>query len=207
VKGFMPFGTVIQKRTPQLFAGRLRHKIDIVTVNSAQDSTGGQNLSADTIYSNVWASIEALSGTEKFAAHEFVSQVSHQIVIRWIGPAPSWQPLYDYAGGQLIVDANRNLQQAQSGGGISGSTAPSWSQTVGGLTEDGDPSTGVLWKCLGAASQRSGVNAGMQVWFQGRQFQIEAVLNPDERNKMLLLLCIEINNSNQQLTTQPGNLN
>ena len=46
----------------------------------------------------------------------------------------------------------------------------------------------------------------MQVWFQGpdkintrvRQFQIEAVLNPDERNKMLYLLCLEINESQQQ---------
>jgi len=42
-----------------------------------------------------------------------------------------------------------------------------------------------------------------QVWFQGpsgnnRAFQIEAVMNPDERNKMLVLLCVEINDSAQQ---------
>lgn len=42
-----------------------------------------------------------------------------------------------------------------------------------------------------------------QIWFQGagtylRQFQIEYVLNPDEKNKTLILLCVEINQSTQQ---------
>jgi head-tail adaptor len=85
----MAFGAIIQKRTPTLFAGRLRHKIDLVKVSNVQDSTGGFNLSIDVVYANVWASIEALSGMEKFAAHEFISQVSHQVVIRYIGAAPS----------------------------------------------------------------------------------------------------------------------
>ena len=132
----MPFGTIVQKRTPTLFAGRLRHRIDIVQLSSTQDSTGGQNISANTVYAGVWASIEALNGTEKFAAHEFVSQVSHQVVLRYM----------------------------------------------------------------------AGINSGMQVLFSGRQFQIEACLNPDERTKMLILLCIEINDSLQQQTSQPGDL-
>lgn len=201
----MPFSAIIQKRTPYLFAGRLRHRIDIVNVSRVQDSTGGQNLSLDVVYANVWASIEALSGTEKFAAHEFVSQASHQVVIRYIKGAPQWTPVFDYAGGALIKDTNGNLQQAQ-GGGLSGAVAPTWNQVTGGFTEDGDPSTGVLWKNLGVAPVRTGVNAGQRVWFQGRQFEIEAVLNPDERTKMLVLLCIEINDSNQQITNQPGGL-
>ncbi|SRR6266851_4234362 len=55
----------------------------------------------------------------------------------------------------------------------------------------------------------------MQVWFQGslslnskvRQFEIQAVLNPDERNKLLYLLCIELNESTQQDTSSaPGGL-
>jgi SPP1 family predicted phage head-tail adaptor len=50
-----------------------------------------------------------------------------------------------------------------------------------------------------------------QVYFQGpggtnRVFQIEAVLNPDERNKMLVLLVVEVNDSAQQVTNQPGGL-
>jgi head-tail adaptor len=204
-KNAMPFGPIVQRRTPSLFSGRLRHKVDIVTVSNVQDSAGGFNLSCDVIYANVWASIEALSGTEKFAAHEFVSQVSHQVVIRYIGAAPSWQPDTNYAAGALVVDANLNLQQAQSDG-TSGSFAPVWNQDTGYFTEDGDPSTGLSWKNLGVAPIRTGINSGMQVWFGGRQFQIEAVLNTDERNKMLILLCIEINGSLQQNPNQPGDL-
>lgn len=202
----MPFGPIIQRRTPTLFAGRLRHKIDLVQVSQAQDSAGGFNLSCDVVYANVWASIEALSGTEKFAAHEFISQVSHQVVIRYIGAAPSWQADWNYLSGQLCVDANLNLQQAQCAG-TSGDTAPTWGTAYGAITQDGDPSTGLSWKCLGVAPIRTGVVAGMQVWFSGRQFQIEAVLNTDERNKLLILLCIEINDSLQQITSQPGDLN
>lgn len=201
----MPFGTVIQKRTPKIFAGRLRHKIDIVKVSSIQDSTGGQSLLACVVYTNVWASIEALTGTEKFAAHEFISQVSHQCVIRWIGPAPSWLANNNYTTNFLVVDSNRNLQQAQAPG-LSGPVAPVWNKTPGGFTTDGDPSTGLTWKNVGAAGQRTGVNAGMQIWFEGRTFQVEAVLNADERNKSLIMLCIEINDSLQQNTNQPGGL-
>lgn len=203
----MPYGPVVQRRTPTLFAGRLRHKIDIVQVSSVQDSTGGINLSNDVIYANVWASIEALSGTEKFAAHEFVSQVTHQVVIRFIGAAPSWQPTNNYVGGALVKDSNGNLQQAQNSGGLSGTIAPTWNPAMGGLTSDGLASTGVTWKNVGVAPQRTGVTSQMQVWFQGRQFQVEAVLNTDERNKMLILMCIEINDSLQQNTNEPGGLN
>jgi len=54
---------------------------------------------------------------------------------------------------------------------------------------------------------RTGVTSGMVVWFQGRTFQIEAVQNPDERNKILILLCVEINDSRQQNgVTQPTGL-
>lgn len=133
----MPFGAIIQKRTPTLFAGRLRHKIDIVQPTDTQDSTGGFDISVNTVFANVWASVEALNGTDKFAAHEFVSEVSHQVTIRYL----------------------------------------------------------------------PGITASMQVWFSGRQFQINAVLNTDERNKLLILLCVEINDSRQQNPNEPGDLN
>lgn len=203
----MPFGQIIQKRTPMLFAGRLRHRIDIVQLSSVQDSTGGQNINVNIVYAGVWASLEALTGKEQLGANEFIANSSHQCVIRWIGPAPSWLPLHNYTTAlPLVVDANRNLQQAQAPGGLSGATAPTWNKTLGGFTDDGNPSTGIVWKNLGAASQRTGLNAGMQIWFGGRQFQIDNVLNADERNKSLIILCSEINNSIQQVTNQPGDL-
>ena len=206
----MPFGTIIQKRTPMLFAGRLRHRIDIVQLSPVQDSTGGQNINVNIVYAGVWASLEALTGKEQQGANEFIANSSHQCVIRWIGPAPSWRALYQYTvtGSllPLVVDANRNLQQAQTPGGLSGAVAPTWNRVFGGFTSDGDPSTGLTWKNLGPASQRTGVNASQQIWFEGRQFQIDNVLNADERNKSLIILCSEINNSIQQVTNQPGGL-
>lgn len=42
-----------------------------------------------------------------------------------------------------------------------------------------------------------GITNQMLVWFKSRTFQIIAVLNPDERNKKLVLMCKEINQSNQ----------
>jgi SPP1 family predicted phage head-tail adaptor len=42
------------------------------------------------------------------------------------------------------------------------------------------------------------ITAAMQVVFQGRKFQILAVLNPDERPKKLVLRCVELNDSRQQ---------
>jgi SPP1 family predicted phage head-tail adaptor len=41
----------------------------------------------------------------------------------------------------------------------------------------------------------AGIKANMNVQFDQRQFQIQAVENPDERHKMLVLLCIERDNS------------
>lgn len=43
--------------------------------------------------------------------------------------------------------------------------------------------------------------AAMFVWFNGRTFEIKAVLNPTEQNIMLVLVCVEINNSQQQAAT------
>jgi head-tail adaptor len=44
----------------------------------------------------------------------------------------------------------------------------------------------------------AGVVANCQVLFGARTFQIEAVLNPNELTKKLILLCVEINDSKQQ---------
>lgn len=202
----MPFGNILQRRVPTLFAGKLRQRIDIVTVSSVQDSTGGFDLNADIVYANVWASVEPLGGTsgDKEGAGSIISSSTYQIVIRYIGAAPSWRPTYNYLGKTLVVDSNKNLQQAQSSGGLSGATAPVWNQTAGGFTTDGDPSTGVTWKNLGPAPTRTGVQAKQQVWFGGRQFQITSVANPVEFNKMLVLICVEINDSVQQTASLPA---
>lgn len=196
----MGWGMQVSRRSPTLNTGRLRNRISIVRVSPQQDSTGGTSLSVDVLYASVWASIEAQSGGDSANAQGgFVSKVTHQVVIRYIGAAPSWLALTNYLGNALVKDSNGYLQQAQSSGGLSGATAPTWNQVQGGFTQDGDPSTGIQWKNVGVAPVRTGVKASMQVWFNGRQFQIESVQNPDERTKMLILQCSEVNDSEQQI--------
>lgn len=120
--------TILQSRTPVLFAGRLRNRIDIINRNPVQDSTGGTVQNAGSVYATVWASIEAVAGQDGASAGSFVSTATHQVVIRFL----------------------------------------------------------------------AGVESSMLVKYAGRTFQITQVLNPDERPKLLVLNCVEINDSVQQ---------
>jgi head-tail adaptor len=192
----------------RLEAGKLRHRIDIVQVSSVQDSAGGFNLSADVVYANVWASMESLDGgTEQLVGQAQTSIVPSQCVIRYIDAAPSWQALTYYLGGTVLQDSGGYLQKVLAPGGLSGAEAPTWNEVQGQYTYDGDPSTGCIEVNIGIAPPYTGVTAAMQVWWQGRQFQIKNVLNPDGRNKMLVLMLVEIDDSRQQLnTSQPGDL-
>lgn len=45
------------------------------------------------------------------------------------------------------------------------------------------------------------VDSSCRVWFNKRTFQISATVNPDQRTKMLVLLCVEVNDSKQQVVT------
>jgi SPP1 family predicted phage head-tail adaptor len=91
--------------------------------------------------------------------------------------------------------------------------------SFGGTTPGGGAVLGTVWASIEALTGRdalaaqaftsigthqirirwmAGVLAKQQVVFGTRKFQIEAVLNPDERTKVLKLLCVEINDSQQQ---------
>jgi head-tail adaptor len=192
----MPFGQIVQHVQPTLNTGKLRHKITLVRTLATQDAAGGQDVSSVVPFAYVWASIEALNGTEQLAAQELTSTVTHLVVIRYIGAAPSWLGSQQYLAGVKVKDSNGNIQQAQ-GAGTSGVLAPVWSAVLNAITGD----NGISWKNIGAATPGTAVNAAMQVVYQGRKFQIVSVLNPDERNKILLLMCIEINDSLQQNIT------
>lgn len=79
----MPLGPLQQIGTPIFLTGRLRHRIKIVQPTLAQDSTGGVDVRDDAVVGEAWATVEALSASDKFAAHEFVAQVSHKVIMRW----------------------------------------------------------------------------------------------------------------------------
>lgn len=101
----------------------------IVDPTLIQDSFGGTQIDQATPFAVVWASVEALSGREPYAAQQKVSEVTHRVRIRWMRG----------------VKAKQNIWLADP---------------------DGD-----------------------------RQFQIQAVENPDETRHYLDLLCIERDNS------------
>ncbi len=198
---------MINWKNGRLESGKLRHRIDLVKVSPVQDSTGSINFSSGLVYSNVWASVEALSGEEALGGQAEMSTVSWQVVIRYIAGAPSWQPCTFYKAGSLVKDLGGYLQQATVDL-TSSAVAPTWNETEGMFTEDGNPSLDGLWLNLGIAPPYTGVTAAMQVWWQGRQFQIKSVLNPDGRNKLLALMCVEIDDSRMQLqNNQPKGLN
>jgi SPP1 family predicted phage head-tail adaptor len=120
--------TIIQSNNPVLQIGKMRHRISLLEPSEVQDELGGMSLSGWTVFAEVWASIEAVSGNEKFAAGQFVSTSTHRIIIRY----------------------------------------------------------------------QDGITSNFQVLFEGRKFQITNVSNPTERSHMLVLDCVEINDSAQQ---------
>jgi SPP1 family predicted phage head-tail adaptor len=120
--------TIIQSNNPVLQVGKMRQRISLLTPSNVQDELGGTTLSGWTVFAEVWASIEAVNGNEKFAAGEYVSTSTHRIVIRY----------------------------------------------------------------------QDGITSNFQVLFGVRKFQITNVSNPTGRTHMLVLDCVEINDSAQQ---------
>lgn len=68
-------------------------------------------------------------------------------VIGKVGAFPLWTPSTVYALGQEILDPSGNLQEVTTPG-TSGTTAPTWTETVGGITSDNS----VVWTCQGPPS-------------------------------------------------------
>ena len=84
----MGLGRIPQRVSPSLFAGRLRHKIDIVKLTSVQDSMGGSDQSCDVVFANVWASVEAMSwrGEVCGARIHIAGKPSNRDPLHWRGP-------------------------------------------------------------------------------------------------------------------------
>jgi len=64
-----------------------------------------------------------------------------------------WQPDFLYNTGQLILDANDNVQIVQTGG-ISGDSVPPWNPNLGQTTQD----SGVTWQNLGHSLWQPGTS-------------------------------------------------
>lgn len=65
-------------------AGRLRHIVSIESVSVSQDSYGSPTKTWTTLYRNVSASIEPLSGKDLFAAQQVNPEISTKIRMRYL---------------------------------------------------------------------------------------------------------------------------
>jgi len=63
--------------------GSLKHKISFHTMEKTQDSTGGSILTP-VVFAEAYASINALSGSEKYISQSIHAISSHKFVIRYI---------------------------------------------------------------------------------------------------------------------------
>ena len=108
--------------------GALRHRVEIVNLQSGpQDVFGASSAPVKVPFATVWGRVQALQGKDLYQAEQFVSQVSHQVTIRYM----------------------------------------------------------------------RGIKGGDYVVYDRRAFRIQAVINPEERNIILNLLCLENNDGSE----------
>jgi SPP1 family predicted phage head-tail adaptor len=69
---------------PRIAAGKLRWQIQILQPTLQQDSSGGVDPNATSIFATAYAAVEALTGRELYAAQQRVSEVTHKITIRYL---------------------------------------------------------------------------------------------------------------------------
>lgn len=67
-------------------AGRLRHKISILTPSTSRDSDTGELTHTSTAWgthATLWASIRTLQGQERFTAQQNYGTVTHELRLRY----------------------------------------------------------------------------------------------------------------------------
>lgn len=68
------------KRTP---IGEMRHRIQIFTGSTTQDSFGGVSPDVGTLLATTWARVITPQGRALYDAQQKVSLVTHKITMRW----------------------------------------------------------------------------------------------------------------------------
>lgn len=79
---------------PRIAAGELRWQVQLMQPNLTQDSSGGVDPTATSVFATVWAKIEALMGRELYAAQQRVSEVTHRLTIRYLRGVTSQMDLW-----------------------------------------------------------------------------------------------------------------
>lgn len=67
----------------EIRAGKLRHRVQLLSITPTQDKSGGIDETATSIFATVWGSVETLSGREIFQGQQITAEVTHRVTIRW----------------------------------------------------------------------------------------------------------------------------
>jgi len=65
-------------------AGKLRHQVDLQSRTLTADAYGGQIEHWSTFATDIWASIEPLTGSEQWRAQQAQSSTTHKVMIRYL---------------------------------------------------------------------------------------------------------------------------
>lgn len=115
---------------------------------------GGQNISNASGFHIYIADLVVLDDTGPAPLNTYLGDVDvlwfppsgNAGTNQWASVYKSWAASTSYPNKRIILDSNGNVQM--SGGGTSGSAAPTWNTVVNGTTADG----GITWRCQGPAA-------------------------------------------------------
>jgi SPP1 family predicted phage head-tail adaptor len=97
-------------------AGQMTRPVNVESRSTGRDSFGGQ-VTTWTLVKRVYASIEALTGSERMAAQSIATEVSHRFTVRydsalWADPKTSATWRLNYAGRLFNIVAMMNMDEA-----------------------------------------------------------------------------------------------
>jgi SPP1 family predicted phage head-tail adaptor len=94
-------------------AGRLRHRVSIQAPSETLDDFGEADLSWATD-STVWASIEPISGNERFSSDQVTAELTHRVFIRYLtGLTPRKRLLFGSRVFQIQSILNKDEKNEQ----------------------------------------------------------------------------------------------
>lgn len=77
-------------------AGKLRHRVTLERCTETADAVTNEATETWSPYETVWASVEPVSGSERFISMQIQSGVTHAITIRTGPPVTAkWRALHD----------------------------------------------------------------------------------------------------------------
>ena len=174
-------------------AGQLRHQVT-VEVSTETQNARGEAVQAWAAERTLWVRIEPLLGRELVLAQQRVEDVTHRITMRYrdeMGIATGAQSastlqdttktwaLNEFAASRVVIAGGTGAGQSRmivSNTATTLAVMPNWT-----TPPDGTSTYQVRW-----------LMPKKRINYQGRIFNIQEILNIDEKNRELQLLVVEV---------------